>query len=185
MTTVSHTNPFIAAPAVSASQSGGYHSTNPFMVAVSPTSPPSSTPAEVGQEPSVGTLIDIEPHTNKPAAATPVTQMVGFCLCMCMYVCVCMCVCDGACVCVVHVFVCGFVCVFVHVCVGVCACVRVCVCVCTWFCMCMVVHVYNIVPTKCPFPPSMLTVLWSSLFEVAELELHCVVAKKAGTLIFG
>ena len=179
MTTVSHTNPFIAAPAVSASQSGGYHSTNPFMVAVSPTSPPSSTPAEVGQEPSVGTLIDIEPHTNKPAAATPVTQMVGsVCACVCTYVYVCVCA---------TVRVCVYTCVCMWICMCVCACMcwRVCVCVCTWFCMCMVVHVYNIVPTKCPFPPSMLTVLWSSLFEVAELELHCVVAKKAGTLIFG
>ena len=93
-----------------------------------------------------------------------------------------MCVCDGACVCV---YMCLYVDLYVCLCMYVLVCVRMCVCVCTWFCMCMVVHVYNIVPTKCPFPPSMLTVLWSSLFEVAELELHCVVAKKAGTLIFG
>ena len=108
VTTVSHTNPFLAAPEASSSQSGGYPSTNPFMVAVSTTSPPSSTPAGGGQEPSVGTLIEIEPHANKPAAAIPVTQMVGcVCGCVCVRVCVCICVCFFVCVYVVLYMYCS------------------------------------------------------------------------------
>ena len=118
VTTVSHTNPFLGAPEASSSQSGGYPSTNPFMVAVSTTSPPSSTPAGGSQEPSVGTLIEIEPHANKPAAAIPVTQMVG-CVCGCVCVCVC---------------VCAYVFVFL--------------CVCMWFCTCIVVHAYLPAPIQ-------------------------------------